>query len=145
MPIFNVSCNISLEYFLCERQKEVAWLIVETNHRTITEALKWTKSSFSKQKASYGASRTYAGSPQSYSQQHVIFPYINDSVHCPQRPTASQNSQTVEKIVNVLQSDIEDLISVVNQLLKDDSSYRPSSPADHREYYNSPLIRPQSI
>ncbi|CAC5360716.1 SRRM1 [Mytilus coruscus] len=131
--------------FLRERQKEVARLIVETNHRTISESLKWTKSSLAYQKASYGASMTYAGSPQSYSQRQVIFPYMNDSDHCQQRPPASQNSQTVEKVVNVLQFNIKDLISVVNQLLKDESSNRPSSPAVHREYYNSPLMHSQSI
>lgn len=44
-PILTVSCNISFEYFLRERQKEKTRLIVEINHRTINETLKWTKSS----------------------------------------------------------------------------------------------------
>ncbi|CAC5417028.1 unnamed protein product [Mytilus coruscus] len=88
----------------------------------------------SNEKASYGTSRNYAGSPQSYSQRQVTFSYMNDSDHSRQRPTASQNSQTVEKVVSVLQSDIKDFISAIYQLSKDERSNRSSSSAVHREY-----------
>ncbi|CAC5389357.1 unnamed protein product [Mytilus coruscus] len=69
---------------------------------------------------------------------------MNDSDHSPQRPTALQHSQRIEKVDNSLQTDIKDLVSLVGQLLKDGRSNRSSSPEMHREYYNSPSKRPQS-
>ncbi|CAC5385654.1 unnamed protein product [Mytilus coruscus] len=122
----------------------IARIVIEKNPRTINEALKWIKSSLANQKAIYGARKSYSGRPQSYSQRQVTFSDMNDSDHSPQRPTALQHSQRIEKVDNSLQTDIKDLVSLVGQLLKDERSNRSSSPEMHREYYNSPSKRPQS-
>ncbi|CAC5366980.1 unnamed protein product [Mytilus coruscus] len=137
--------QIGTEAFLrgCQ-EKEAARIVIEKNPRTINEALKWIKSSLANQKAIYGARKSYSGRPQSYSQRQVTFSDMNDSDHSPQRPTALQHSQRIEKVDNSLQTDIKDLVSLVGQLLKDGRSNRSSSPEMHREYYNSPSKRPQS-
>ncbi|CAG2220004.1 unnamed protein product [Mytilus edulis] len=137
--------QIGTEAFLrgCQ-EKEAARIVIEKNPRTINEALKWIKSSLANQKAIYGARKSYSGRPQSYSQRQVTFSDINDSDHSPQRPTALQHGQVIEKVDNSLQTDIKDLVSLVGKLLKDGRSNQSSSPERHREYYNSPSRRPQS-
>ncbi|CAG2249837.1 unnamed protein product [Mytilus edulis] len=137
--------QLGTEAFLrgCQ-EKEAARIVIEKNPRTINEALKWIKSSLANQKAIYGARKSYSGRPQSYSQRQVTFSDINDSDHSPQRPTALQHGQVIEKVDNSLQTDIKDLVSLVGKLLKDGRSNQSSSPERHREYYNSPSRRPQS-
>ncbi|CAG2251986.1 unnamed protein product [Mytilus edulis] len=112
--------QIGTEAFLrgCQ-EKEAARIVIEKNPRTINESLKWIKSSLANQKAIYGARKSYSGRPQSYSQRQVTFSDINDSDHSPQRPTALQHGQVIEKVDNSLQTDIKDLVSLVGKLLKD--------------------------
>ncbi|CAC5411290.1 unnamed protein product [Mytilus coruscus] len=95
--------QIGTEAFLrgCQ-EKEAARIVIEKNPRTINEALKLIKSSLANQKAIYGARKSYSGRPQSYSQRQVTFSDMNDSDHSPQRPTALQHSQRIEKVDNSL-------------------------------------------
>ncbi|CAC5366454.1 unnamed protein product [Mytilus coruscus] len=119
--------QIDTEAILRGCQEDVAQIVIEKNHRTINEALKWiTSSLLANQKASYGASRSYSGSPQSYSQRQVTFSDMNDSDPSPQRLTALQNSQRVEKVDNSLQPDIIDLVSLVGQDFGDGSTAKRS-------------------
>ncbi|VDI10634.1 Hypothetical predicted protein [Mytilus galloprovincialis] len=137
--------QIATEAFLrgCQ-EKEAARIVIEKNPRTINESLKWIKSSLANQKAIYGARKSYS---QLYTQRQVTFSDVGNSDHSPQRPSALQYNQRFDKEDGSLKSNIEDLVSIIGQLLKDRrsniSTTRPLSQSNFRSPQNSRFPSPQ--
>ncbi|CAG2227777.1 unnamed protein product [Mytilus edulis] len=137
--------QIGTEAFLrgCQ-EKEAARIVIEKNPRTINESLKWIKSSLANQKAIYGARKSYS---QLYTQRQVTFSDVGNSDHSPQRPSALQYNQRFDKEDGSLKSNIEDLVSIIGQLLKDRrsniSTTQPLSQSNFRSPQNSRFPSPQ--
>ncbi|CAG2223520.1 unnamed protein product [Mytilus edulis] len=136
--------QIGTEAFLrgCQ-EKEAARIVIEKNPRTINESLKWIKSSLANQKAIYGARKSYS---QLYTQRQVTFSDVGNSDHSPQRPSALQYNQRFDKEDGSLKSNIEDLVSIIGQLLKDRrsniSTTQPLSQSNFRSPQNSRFPSP---
>ncbi|CAG2215970.1 unnamed protein product [Mytilus edulis] len=134
--------QIGTEAFLrgCQ-EKEAARIVIEKNPRTINESLKWIKSSLANQKAIYGARKSYS---QLYTQRQVTFSDVGNSDHSPQRPSALQYNQRFDKEDGSLKSNIEDLVSIIGQLLKDRrsniSTTQPLSQSNFPNYISQNII-----